>query len=252
MLTGPPPKFHGTRDILAHRPHVGLHQLGHDLQPGTDREGKQPLAHVLGDLIHRHAHLLRHGKRARVAGPGLIPLVHGGPLSFGSTLADAQHLPQGRHQAGDRHLKFHEIRDNLSQSVPAGFDDPNLIGSAGLVPVAERAGLHSLLGQQLSVANPNAGVEAAGVIAGMLAGADSIDDLDEVRHGGMTKVFDAVRAPSTYGTFLRAFTCGHVRRLAALHSRSPAGLARVAAPTDRADGADLPPRGLTGCAMVVG
>ena len=29
-------------------------------------------------------------------------------------MADAQHLPQGRHQAGDRHLKFHETRDNLN------------------------------------------------------------------------------------------------------------------------------------------
>ena len=28
-------------------------------------------------------------------------------------MADAQHRPQGRHQAGDRHLKFHETRDNL-------------------------------------------------------------------------------------------------------------------------------------------
>ncbi len=28
-------------------------------------------------------------------------------------MAVAQHLPQGRHQAGDRHLKFHEHRDNL-------------------------------------------------------------------------------------------------------------------------------------------
>jgi len=28
-------------------------------------------------------------------------------------LAVAQHLPRGRHQAGDRHLKFHEDRDNL-------------------------------------------------------------------------------------------------------------------------------------------
>ena len=28
-------------------------------------------------------------------------------------MADAQHLPQGRRQAGDRHLKFHETRDNL-------------------------------------------------------------------------------------------------------------------------------------------
>jgi len=28
-------------------------------------------------------------------------------------LADAQHLPHGRRQAGDRHLKFYETRDNL-------------------------------------------------------------------------------------------------------------------------------------------
>jgi len=118
-----------------------------------------------------------------------------------------------------------------SHKVSAVFDDPNLIGSAGLVPVmrlAERAGLHDLLGQQLSVPNPNAAVKAAGVIAGMLAGADSIDDLDVLRHGGMTKVFSEVRAPSTYGTFLRSFTFGHVRQLDAVHSRTLAGLAKVA------------------------
>ena len=50
-----------------------------------------------------------------------------------------------------------------SHKVSAVFDDPNLIGSAGLVPVmrlAERAGLHTLLQEHLSVANPNAGVKA--------------------------------------------------------------------------------------------
>ena len=69
-----------------------------------------------------------------------------------------------------------------SHKVSAVFDDPNLIGSAGLVPVmrlAERAGLPALLGQYLSVANPNAAVKAAGVIAGV----DSIDDLHVLRHG---------------------------------------------------------------------
>ncbi len=45
----------------------------------------------------------------------------------------------------------------------------------------------------------------------MLAGADSIDDLDVLRHGGMAKVFTEVRAPSTLGTFLRSFRFGHVR-----------------------------------------
>jgi len=101
-----------------------------------------------------------------------------------------------------------------SHKVSAVFDDPNLIGSAGLVPVirlAQAAGLHDLLEEHLTVSAPNAGPKAANVVAGMLAGADSIDDLDVLRHGGMSKLFTGVRAPSTLGTFLRTFTFGHVR-----------------------------------------
>ena len=37
----------------------------------------------------------------------------------------------------------------------------------------------------------------------MVAGADSIDDMDLLRHGGMGRLFTGVRAPSTLGTFLR-------------------------------------------------
>lgn len=51
------------------------------------------------------------------------------------------------------------------------------------------------------------------IVGGMAAGADSIDDLDVLRHGGLPKLFGGVRAPSTLGTFLRAFTWGHVRQL---------------------------------------
>jgi len=112
--------------------------------------------------------------------------------------------------------------------VEAVFDDPNLIGSAGLVPVmrlAERAGLHDLLRERLSVPSPNAASKAACVVAGMLAGADCIDDLDVLRHGGMDRVFAGVRAPSTVGTFLRTFTFGHVRQLDAVAARVVAGLA---------------------------
>jgi hypothetical protein len=72
---------------------------------------------------------------------------------------------------------------------------------------------------------PDAGLKAAGVVAGMLAGADSIDDLDVLRHGGIRKVFTGVRAPSTLGSFLRAFTFGHVRQLDAVASRFLTGLA---------------------------
>jgi hypothetical protein len=54
-------------------------------------------------------------------------------------------------------------------------------------------------------------VKATGVVGGMLAGADSIDGLDVLRHGGMAKLFTGVRAPSTLGTFLRSFTFGALR-----------------------------------------
>ena len=52
-----------------------------------------------------------------------------------------------------------------------------------------------------------------GVIAGMCAGADSIDDLDMLRAGGMPILFDGVYAPSTLGTLLREFSFGHARQL---------------------------------------
>ena len=108
------------------------------------------------------------------------------------------------------------------------FDDPNLVGSAGLLPVlrlAEAAGLERLLTAQLTVACPNAAAKAWCVLAGMLTGADCIDDLDVLRHGAMSRLFTGVRAPSTLGTFLRSFTFGHVRQLDAVNTRLLAGLA---------------------------
>ncbi|MBB1503150.1 IS1380 family transposase [Propioniciclava sp. MC1683] len=109
------------------------------------------------------------------------------------------------------------------------FDDPNLVSTAGLVPavvLAESAGLHDLLEEQLSVPSPNATAKATSVVGGMLAGADSIDDLDLLRHGGMDRLFRGVRAPSTLGTFLRSFTHGHVQQLDAVGGHLLAGLAR--------------------------
>ncbi|KAA9394197.1 IS1380 family transposase [Kocuria coralli] len=107
------------------------------------------------------------------------------------------------------------------------FDDPNVVSDAGLVPVlrlAESAGLHDLLDDQLGVASANATVKATSVVAGMLAGADSIDDLDVLRHGGMPRLFSGTRAPSTLGTFLRSFTHGHVQQLDAIGGDLLAGL----------------------------
>jgi hypothetical protein len=87
------------------------------------------------------------------------------------------------------------------------------------------AGLSDLLVEHLTVGSPNAGVKVGCVIGGMLAGADSIDDLGMLRHGAMARLFGGVRAPSTLGTYLRSFTHGHVQQLDAVSSRLLAGLA---------------------------
>jgi hypothetical protein len=124
------------------------------------------------------------------------------------------------------------------------FDDPNLVSAAGLVPVlalADQAGLRKLADEHLSVPSDkgaNAGLKVASLVGGMVAGADSIDDMALLRHGGMSRVFARAYAPSTLGSFLRAFTFGHVRQLDALASRfliALAGLTRLlGAPTNRA------------------
>src|SRR6476660_8490882 len=114
----------------------------------------------------------------------------------------------------------------------AAFDDPNLVSSAGLVPVlalADRAGLRELARQHLSVPGDkgaNAGLKVASLLAGMVAGADSIDDMALLRHGGMGRLFTGIYAPSTLGSFLRAFTFGHVRQLDAVASRFLLALTR--------------------------
>jgi hypothetical protein len=107
----------------------------------------------------------------------------------------------------------------------AVFDDPNLVSCAGLAPVlglAERAGLQRLAAEHVRIDKPGgrfAGVKVSALVAGMVAGADSIEDMDLLRHGGMGRLFTGVRAPSTLGTFLRTLTFGHVRQLDAVASR---------------------------------
>ncbi len=101
----------------------------------------------------------------------------------------------------------------------ASFDDPNLVSHAGLVPVmalAQRAGLGELVaghvrpGGECGV-NPH--LKVACLVAGMAAGADSIDDMDLLRHGAMSTLFGGVRAPSTLGSHLRCYTWGNVGQL---------------------------------------
>jgi len=116
-------------------------------------------------------------------------------------------------------------------SMSAAFDEPNLIVSAGLVPavaLAEQVGIGDLARQGLTVrgdAGANAGAKVMSLVAGMAAGADTIDGMDVLRHGATDVLFGGMRAPSTLGTFLRAFTFGHVRQLDAVASRTLVGLA---------------------------
>ena len=118
------------------------------------------------------------------------------------------------------------------------------MSAGGLVPVlalAESAGLRDLADEHLSVPTDkgaNAGLKVASLVGGMVAGADSIDDMALLRHGGMGRVFARAYAPSTLGSFLRAFTFGHVRQLDAVASRfliALAGLTRLVAGSARGE-----------------
>ena len=85
----------------------------------------------------------------------------------------------------------------------ASFDDPNLVSHAGLVPVMALAGRAGLAGLVAGHVRPggecgvNAPLKVACLVAGMAAGADSIDDMGLLRHGAMTALLGGIRAPST-------------------------------------------------------
>ncbi|MGO4618082.1 IS1380 family transposase, partial [Nocardia sp. 2YAB30] len=87
----------------------------------------------------------------------------------------------------------------------------------------EQTGLSSILADKVAIGAPRIASGAANpapklvtLIAGMCAGADSIDDVDVLRSGGMGTVFERVYAPSAIGTLLREFTFGHARQLEAV------------------------------------
>ncbi len=116
----------------------------------------------------------------------------------------------------------------------ASFDDPNLVSRAGLVPLmalAHRAGLGRLVAERVRPGGPcgvNAHLKIPCLVAGMAAGADSIDDMDLLRHGAMSTLFGGVRAPSTLGSHLRSFTWGNARQLEAVNRELLGELARRA------------------------
>src|SRR5215468_9611238 len=108
--------------------------------------------------------------------------------------------------------------------------------------LAEQAELSRLLDEHVRFTSErvksgaaNATPKLTSVVAGMAAGADSIDDLDVIRSGGMKKLFGGVYACATLGIFLREFTHGHVRQLSAVLRRFLVSLAANRAFTDPDD-----------------
>jgi hypothetical protein len=110
---------------------------------------------------------------------------------------------------------------NLDQ-VRVCFDEQRLISDAGLMvtaTLAQRLGIEQLVNESvwLDPRAPGAclpGRKVMSLVHGMLAGADSIDDMNVLRAGSTGLILGhRVMAPSTLGTFLRAFTFGHVRQL---------------------------------------
>ena len=101
------------------------------------------------------------------------------------------------------------------------FDDERAVANAGLMlpaMLAGRLGLEALVNEAVCLAGRTGGAlpgrKVLSLVHGMLAGADSIDDMDVLRAGRTGLVLGhRVLAPSTLGTFLRAFTFGHVRQL---------------------------------------
>jgi len=116
---------------MAHRPPAGLvlalragnrghrllHQRGHHTETGGHGHRQQPLPHRPGDVVHRQPHAVWQRDR-RVGLDRLVVLHRGGPLVCGSSWRTPDTYHSGRHQAGDRHLNFHDDRDNLHE--PAG------------------------------------------------------------------------------------------------------------------------------------
>jgi Transposase DDE domain group 1 len=105
------------------------------------------------------------------------------------------------------------------------FDDQRAVSDAGVMLVAtlvERLGIEALAGRLVTLRRDrpgaaNAGRKVIALLFAMALGADSIDDCEVLRAGRTRRLLGGwIPAPSTLGTFLRAFTFGHVRQLDAL------------------------------------
>jgi hypothetical protein len=105
--------------------------------------------------------------------------------------------------------------------IETTFDEDNLVANAGLVApgaLAQKLGVAELIDDHLrlpidAVGRANGGKKAMTVIGAMLAGGDSIADVDVLRAGAGPELFDQGRAPSTIGIWLRGFIWASVRML---------------------------------------
>ena len=111
--------------------------------------------------------------------------------------------------------------------LSVAFSDHHSVADAGLVLpaiLAEKLGLRDLIDEHVHLGDApgagNVGVKGMTLIFSALAGGDSIEDANLLRAGSTEAVLgQEVRAPSTLGTFLRAFTWGHALQLDAVSRR---------------------------------
>jgi hypothetical protein len=105
--------------------------------------------------------------------------------------------------------------------IAVAFDDERAVADAGIVlmaTLARRLGIEALVDESVDLGDrpgaANVGAKVMTLVSAMALGADCIDDCDVLRAGRTDQVLGhQVAAPSTLGTFLRAFTFGHVRQL---------------------------------------
>jgi hypothetical protein len=120
----------------------------------------------------------------------------------------------------DQEGRFSMTSSYTLDQLDTRFDDTHAIANAGLLlpaTLAERLGIEQAadalidLGERAGAAHP--GRKLLTLVHTMIAGGDCIDDAALLRCGATSRVLGhRVMAPSTLGTFLRAFTFGHVRQ----------------------------------------
>ena len=122
---------------------------------------------------------------------------------------------------------------HTAATTHARFDDPNLVSHAGLIPavrLAQNIGLEDLARRHVRVrakVGANAGLKIGALVAGMVAGADTIDGMDLLRHGAFPATVGGIRAPSTLGSFLRGFDHGTQCSVARMGSDSSISVFRA-------------------------